>query len=67
MYHPYHDENALWKYFATIHADYLVEGPIDEPYWHSFIASQKDKLIEVYSNREFTLYKISATELISSR
>jgi hypothetical protein len=63
MYHPYHDENDLWKYFTTIHADYLVEGPIDEPYWHTFIASQKDKLLEVHSNPEFTVYKITATEL----
>jgi len=61
-YHPYRNENDLWQYFNKIHADYLVEGPIDEPYWHTFIASQKPKLRDVYSNSEFTVYKIEPTE-----
>ena len=62
IYHLYRDENDLWSYFKRIGAEYLVEGPMDEPYWHSFIASQRSKLLEVYSNPDFTIYKIDATK-----
>ena len=53
-------DSELWQYIASIHASYLVEGPIDDPIWHAFIQRNENRLSVAYSNSEFKVYRTSA-------
>jgi hypothetical protein len=67
---PYHwvrNDNDLWQYFCSIHAAYLIDGPIDfsdpvpgapDGFFIGFIERHEGELQTVYSNSGFNVYKI---------
>ena len=48
----------LWNYINSVHASYLVESPIDAPFWDQFVDRNRPRLCEVYSNGDFKVYKV---------
>jgi hypothetical protein len=54
------DDAGLWNYINGVHANYLVESPIDDPFWVQFLNRNTSRLTQVYSNGDFTIYKVPA-------
>jgi len=57
------DDQALWKYLRRIEATYLVLGPKqlepdDQEFLRNFIARNKDRLQETFTNSDFQVYRV---------
>lgn len=61
-YHFSENEQELWNYFTDIGATYLIEEKIFggdfSSYFRSFIKKHEDRLMRVFSNSDFNIYKI---------
>lgn len=51
-------DEQIWDYMSSVSARYLIKGPMDDPFWNAFLQRNSSKLLETYSNRDFTVYKI---------
>ncbi len=56
-YHKSADSD-LWNYFREIKASYLITGIVDEPFLPDLVRRHADCFQGVYSNRDFTVYRI---------
>lgn len=60
-YHQPSIDSELWRYFASISADYvLISGELrrDVGYMHGFIGRQKERFSLKFENKAFALYQI---------
>lgn len=61
VYHCTSDDRGLRNYFDKIGADYVIVGRVfdrDMKYLKPFIERHKQSFEEVYSNQDFTVYRI---------
>lgn len=58
VYHRPDNDKDLWNFFHSIGATYLIAGSIDLEFLHLFVEKYENKFEEVYSNLDFTVYKI---------
>ncbi|MDP2920948.1 MAG: hypothetical protein Q8O12_01075 [Candidatus Omnitrophota bacterium] len=62
VYYCPQDARDLWRYFRDINAAYLIAGEpfdTDRAYLRPFADKYKNNLSRVYSNPDFTVYKIT--------
>ncbi len=54
-------DSELWNYINSVHADYVVESPIDDPFWDEFLDRNRTRLTQAYSNGDFKVYRVPRT------
>jgi len=54
----------VWDYISSVSGTYLVRGPMDDPFWYAFIDRNRNRLLETYSNHDFTVYKALSSPLL---
>ncbi len=65
-YHASTDSD-LWNYFRDIKASYLITGILDEPFLPDLIRRHADCFQPVYSNADFTVYRIMSCRFDKSK
>ena len=58
-------DSQNWHYIMSIHAAYLVDAPIDDSSWHSFIKGNRSKLTQTYSNSQFTVFRVPSEQFLN--
>jgi hypothetical protein len=57
-------DDELWDYLDFIGADYLVSGIYDPAILPGFIDRNPYRLQQVYTNRDFTVYRLQGGQVI---
>ena len=59
FYHRPGDDGELWSYMEKIGASHIiVSKPLDDEYLPGFVERNNTYLVDVYSNRDFTVYAV---------
>jgi hypothetical protein len=58
VYPIFGSDDEIWRYFALIHASYIVKSPTDEPSWTAFLARNTRSLEPTFSNDDLTVYRL---------
>lgn len=51
-------DSDMWKYINSVHANYLVESPIDDSSWDDFVERNRSRMTQVYSNGDYTIFRV---------